>query len=730
MTVLDHTGFVSSSVGAPATRTARLRSILFRHQRALPAAVIAAIANCWALTSVGWGNAYYAAAVRSMGSSWHNFLYAAFDKGGFVAVDKPPFSLWVETISTKLFGYSQASMLAPQALLGTLSVLVLYVGVQSVWGRKAGSIAALGLAITPINVMVNHSNNTDATLVFLMVSGATLAIVAAKRGSLRWLIAAAACSGTAMTAKMLAAVPLMPAVLIAYLWCAPRKWTVRVRHVSIGLVVLAISALWWFALVDLTPKDSRPYVGSSQTNSAFQLAFERNGVNQVQGGQVFGGGGGLGARGGRGPGGFGNRFPGGGPGGGPRGSRGGFGIPRLGFNGGIPGTFRLLNAELGTQAGWLVPFALVGAVLIMLTTRLRGSPKLAAAIVFGGWALTAGAAFSITKGIVHPYYLANVGPPIAALAGIGIAASIDDVRARRVRGLAFAVAGVSATAFVQFLLLRRIDVVTWRPAARIAVVVGGLLGVSAVGALWLRRSVRIARVVVVVATIAAMAAPALWTQGAVAASLTGPLPYADPLASSGNNAGGLRPNGGFTFLAGDQRSLVNYLTKHRTTQTWTVAVSSAAQAETLIIEHGQSVMAMGGFSGSDPILTESSLRNLIAKGRLRFFLQSTGGGFGGGAFVPPTQGPATGSNLGGLLPGNATAPSPAPGGFGPLGGFGGPGGFGGRNAASTFVTSECRLVPDTEWQSGAQTSGDTSFAGGPSSATFSLYDCAALRTKS
>ena len=721
MTVLDHTGFAPEPTLASATASRRSRLVLVRHRSVLPAVFVATFANWWALTSVGWGNAYYAAAVRSMGSSWHNFLYAAFDRGGFVAVDKPPFSLWVETISTKLFGYSQAAMLAPQALLGTLSVVVLYAGVQSVWGRRAGALAALGLAVTPINVMVNHSNNTDATLVFLMVSGATLAIVAAKRGSLRYLVAATAVSGTAMTAKMLAAVPLMPAVLLAYIWCAPHRWSVRLRHVAIGLVVLTISALWWFALVDLTPKGSRPYVGSSQTNSAFQLAFERNGVNQVEGGQVFGGAGGAG-RNGRGPGGF-------------RGGRGGFGIPRLGFNGGVPGTFRLLNAELGTQAGWLMPFALVGALMILLVTRLRGSPKLAAAIVFAGWALTAGGAFSITKGIVHPYYLANVGPPIAALAGIGLAATVDDIRTRRVRGLILGATGVASTVVAQFLLLRRVDIAAWRPEVRVGVVVAGVVGVAAIVLLWVRRGDRSARVVAAVVAVAAMGAPALWMQGAVAASLTGPLPYADPLGTSGNNAGGLRPNGGFTFLAGDQRSLVEYLTKHRTTETWTVAVSSAAQAETLIIEHGQAVMAMGGFSGSDPILTEAKLRSLIATRRIRFFLQSTGGGFGGfGGGPPPPGGPATGPNLGGLLQGvpttapttDSTTDGTNPGGFGRPGGFGG---FGGRNAASTFVSAECRLVPTAEWQRGAQISGDTSFAGGPSSATFNLYDCASIRVR-
>ena len=79
--------------------------------------------------------------------------------------------------NARLFGYSKVSLLLPEALAGTAAVVILYVGVRSAWGRGAGLIAALALALTPINVMVNHSNNTDATLVFLMVLGAARAIV-------------------------------------------------------------------------------------------------------------------------------------------------------------------------------------------------------------------------------------------------------------------------------------------------------------------------------------------------------------------------------------------------------------------------------------------------------------------------------------------------------------------------------------------------------------------------
>ena len=79
---------------------------------------LAAFLNFWNLSANGYGNAYYAAAVRSMTQSWHNFFFASFDPGGFITVDKPPVGLWVQAASAKVFGYSGTSLLLPEALAG------------------------------------------------------------------------------------------------------------------------------------------------------------------------------------------------------------------------------------------------------------------------------------------------------------------------------------------------------------------------------------------------------------------------------------------------------------------------------------------------------------------------------------------------------------------------------------------------------------------------------------
>ena len=63
--------------------------------------LLAALLNLWALSRNGWANDYYSAAVRSMSTSWHNFLFASLDQSGVMTVDKPPLALWVQSLSVR-----------------------------------------------------------------------------------------------------------------------------------------------------------------------------------------------------------------------------------------------------------------------------------------------------------------------------------------------------------------------------------------------------------------------------------------------------------------------------------------------------------------------------------------------------------------------------------------------------------------------------------------------------
>src|SRR5438105_2077910 len=87
--------------------------LAWRHAALGAVLLVAAALNLWGLDREGYANTYYAAAVKSMLTSWHNFFYLAFDSGGFVGVDKAPLGLWVQAASAKVFGFSGLPSVGP-----------------------------------------------------------------------------------------------------------------------------------------------------------------------------------------------------------------------------------------------------------------------------------------------------------------------------------------------------------------------------------------------------------------------------------------------------------------------------------------------------------------------------------------------------------------------------------------------------------------------------------------
>ena len=102
-------------------------------------------------------------------------------------------------------------------------------------------------------------------------------------------------------------------------------------------------------------------------------------------------------------------------------------------------------------------------------------------------------------------------------------------------------------------------------------------------------------------------------------------------ATQGQAPAGAAPDGAQMGGGGREQvstELANWLVAHRGNAEYILAVGSANQASSFILATGLPVMATGGFSGSDPILTAASLAQLIQDGTVRYFLG--GGGFGGG----------------------------------------------------------------------------------------------------
>jgi len=81
--------------------------------------------------------------------------------------------------------------------------------------------------------------------------------------------------------------------------------------------------------------------------------------------------------------------------------------------------------------------------------------------------------------------------------------------------------------------------------------------------------------------------------------------------------------------------MIAYLEAHRDGATWLVAVRGSDSAAAIILQSGGiPVMAMGGFSGTDPAPTLAQLQQYVAEGKLHYVLIGGAGGiggFGGGA---------------------------------------------------------------------------------------------------
>ena len=646
-------------------RSSRTPTILTRsttlpwHRVALIGILLLAVfLHFFRLRQEGYANLYYAAAVESMLDSWHDFFFNAFDPAGFVTVDKPPLGLWVQTVSAAAFGFNGFSLLLPQALAGVLSVLVLYHLVKRTFGPSAGLIAALVLTVTPIFVAANRNNTQDSLLVFVLLLAAWAVIRATETGRLRWLLACGVLVGLGFNIKMLQAFLVVPAFFFLYLLGAPIRWWKRPIHLALATVVMLAISLAWVVAVDLTPDEERPYIGSSSNNTVTELIIGHNGLSRLlpggknwlartgilDAGGIPDDGSGTppqpadGTQPGPPPGappaaplpGDGTKKampPDGQPG--QTGPRGDDGPPAQGKKGGglsnetgEPSLLRLFNHQLAGQISWLLPLAGIGLLAAAWQTRLhlplgRRHQNL---LLWAVWLLPMLAFFSMAN-LFHRYYLEMLTPAIAALVGAGVAAMWKDYtrtpssRTNEVRAwlLPLALMGsatVEALILSEFpgwsLWLTPIVLGTCFLAGMVLTVIRLLRGPGKRA--W-------AAMVAAIGVLSLLVPMLVWASIPVLHGGHAGLPYAGPDLLADSQGWSERES-----LGNEQ--LVAFLQANQGDATYLAATMRATTASPLILVTGEPVMAMGGFSGGDQILTVDELQEMVAEGEVRFFLVS------------------------------------------------------------------------------------------------------------
>ncbi len=243
------------------------------------------------LSRSGYANEFYAAAVQAGTKSWKAFLFGSLDSSNFITVDKTPASLWVMELSGRAFGFSSWSLLVPQALEGVAAVGVLYATVRRWSGPAAGLIAGAALALTPVATLMFRFDNPDALLVLVMTLAAYTITRAVESGLTRWVALTGALLGLGYLTKMLQAFLVLPAFALVYLWAGPPALGKRLWQLLAGLAALVAAAGWWVAIDLLTPAADRPYVGGSTDNNILQLTFGYNGLGRLTGSESSAGGG-------------------------------------------------------------------------------------------------------------------------------------------------------------------------------------------------------------------------------------------------------------------------------------------------------------------------------------------------------------------------------------------------------------------------------------------------------
>jgi 4-amino-4-deoxy-L-arabinose transferase-like glycosyltransferase len=521
------------------------------------------------LGATGVGNEYYAAAVKSMLASWHNFFFVAYEPGGSISVDKPPLGLWVETISAFFLGLNGFALAFPNALAGVLSIPLLYSMVRKQFGTLAGLSSALTLAVTPVTIAAERNNTMDGMLVLALLLAAWAVWKSVESSQFRYLLLGAFIIGLGFNIKMLQAYMILPALYALYLWGAKHGLMKRIVHLIVATVLLLTISLSWALIVDVVPASSRPFIGSSTDNTVTELIIGHNGIRRLLGASTVD----------------------------DSGLVNGSSQSNQAQEIGSAGLLRLFTEPLATQASWLLPLALMGCFLPlgMLGHSCTLTEKHLALILWTGWLLPMLGYFSFSNGLWHTYYLIMIGPALAALVGAAVWAMASGW------GLVALLSGIT--------LGSEIFILSAHPAYLIATsTLMILLWLAGLALLKFRQSWALGLVL-----LRMMVAPLLWS----GLTTFNPQPDVD-LPRAGPDAGPVET----ALLDANQQKILDYVLANTTSGSYLFATLDSHGASAFILATGRPVLTFGGYVGNDNVINTARLQALVAEGRLRYILDN------------------------------------------------------------------------------------------------------------
>ncbi|MDR3602279.1 MAG: glycosyltransferase family 39 protein [Desulfosporosinus sp.] len=636
--------------------------------------MLSAVLNFANIGIEGYANTFYAAGVKSMMMNIKNFFFASFDPAGFVTIDKPPLGFWLQTISAKLFGFSGWSIILPQAFAGVISVGVIYYLVKRSFGSCSGLIAALCLAVTPIFVAASRNNTIDNLLVLSLLLACWALFIAAEKGNFKYLMLSLVLVGIGFNIKMVEAYMVAPALYITYLLSSALPFKKKITHLVLGTVVLLAVSLSWAVITDLVPAGDRPFIGSSTNNSVMELIIGHNGLQRIGiGGKNIGRGqsqqGALRDR---------SNIT--------KPQTGTDQVPTATYLGQFgkvatskPSILRLFSKNnMSDQIGWLLPLALIGFAVAAMEEKF-GFPfdnkRKLSLVLWSMWLLPEFIYFSFSKNITHTYYLTTMAPSIAALVGIGLTAMWKFFKEGGWKTWILPTAFI-LNGFVEILILSYNY--STSTGYKILILITGLVGIvfsmilALVNTSRIRKNIpdqgntetnqaiqnnskntKLNEILISISFIGLLIAPIVWSFTPMFHQMNGRSPSAGLELFSNKQ----KENSMVT----ENAKLIKFLEANRKNEKYLVEVPSAmTYGSDLILKTGEPVLTLGGFSGSDPILTVDQFKQLVADGAIRYAMVNGG--------------TSRGMGLRGAMGNNS------------------------NNAIMSWIKANGKVVPDSEWK--------------------------------
>lgn len=603
--------------------------------------ILSFILNMANLKIQGYGNEYYAAGIKSMLTSFKNFFFLSFDPSGFVSLNKPPIGLWIQSIFGKIFGVSGFALILPEALAGTLCVFILYILIKRYFGFIAGIMAALILAITPIYVAVSRTNDFQTILILFMLLSIMPAIKAAKTGNIKYLIVSVIIVGIAFNTNRLESFIIIPAIYLTYIFSESEgekrvieryvcgitfitqerekvSLKAKIKCLILATIVLLVVSLSWSFLVDLVPVNARPYVGDSTTNSEIELVLNQH--NQVS-----------------------NKIN---------------SNINLNYDGDNTLSYNTLNENefiknynewntihkdnktqfgifrlfqdnnLSDQIAWFLPLAIISLIVSIINRRKTialKSTKNITIMFFSIWFVTEFLYFSFVYSNI--YDLATLAVPTAALCGIGIKKMIQSYRKNKSMWISLS---LGLTIIVQYII-----VIYYRENLSYLLIHLFYLdlGISLIAVFTLFKirnkeftNNNLKNGLIVISIIGCLIIPLIGSSASLVYKTDGILKGAGLQlfeSKTQQNVNNYMKNYGVEFGGSEDLSkFINFLNENKgeNQEYLLVTPSASVYAQNIILDTGDKVMALGGRTGNDDILTLFAFKQLVREGKVKYVL--------------------------------------------------------------------------------------------------------------